>query len=268
LVREESPNGEGRAPGRKHRPSRPCRDTLSAVAATAHRPEQGDVPHPLDSDLFMPSAVAILKRSGIDEPILASAGGTPCRSIDIVGTGRRLWQLQYSDEALWMLPRRSIDQTLREALSPTVSLRYGSCANAIQADATGSLRITYSHSSGYTEDVSCSAVILACGTDSALSRRWGICGESELVPSISAYINDPRIHDPTFWFARDCQPGYRWLFPVRDGLVNVGVCSLAHARGSTLKAFGQSLLQQDTADRNTLAGWRRGALERAGDGLA
>jgi flavin-dependent dehydrogenase len=208
-------------------------------------------------DMFMPSATAVLGQFGFDGPTLRSIGGCSRDAIEIHGGSGLLWTLNYVRDPVWMLPRRLIDQTLRDSLEPRTQVFYDASVFDVSPGQNGRLDVR-AHTAQRTRTFrfKCDAVIAACGTQSTLTARWGISGNPLVAPSISAYVRSSGIDTPAFGFGANCHPGYWWAFPIGTQQENIGICALDQCRGAQLKSRGRAL-----AARMGLAGdlnWRGG----------
>jgi flavin-dependent dehydrogenase len=209
-------------------------------------------------DMFVPAAVAMLRSRSLNCEALESAHGA--RSFDTVelrSPRALLWKVLYQEEPVWIMPRRIVDQRLRELLPAGVRVLYDTSVRAVSVRPGGILRVTARGLGGRVEELECRAVVLAAGALDRLSERWGVSGRRSVVPSISAYVPDPGVTLPVFEFLNTCRPGYRWAFPSPCGGINVGICSLDQTQGSRLKSLGRELC--DVYGIRGIARWRGGA---------
>ena len=221
-------------------------------------------------DMFVPSAAQGLMRMGLDERDLLEAGGVSFDEVDLLGARGLLWKVRYHKEPVWILPRRSIDQKLRDKLAAVVDIIYECAVTALidesQERSPSSLsrgvnwRLVGRSSSDNSQEavrlgtnarvcpqgisLRCKAVVIASGAQCRLARRWGLGGNPVIMPALSAYVRNPRLCAPAFEFVNDCRPGYRWLFPTPKSVANIGICALGPAKGSTLKTRGTTLLER------------------------
>jgi flavin-dependent dehydrogenase len=192
-------------------------------------------------DMFMPRAVAIIKRIGLSRQNLLSVGAS-FGAVDLLGSRGLLRKTIYPTEPVWILPRRLIDRALRDCLPAGVSVLYNICVNGIHQSANTRFQVCARTATGRMIYLRCEAVVLATGAQNALPAQWGIAGVPIIAPSLSAYVRNPGFETPSFEFLSACRPGYRWLFPTADDEANVGVCSLIGAKGSELRKRGGHLL--------------------------
>lgn len=193
-------------------------------------------------DMFVPAAVALLRLLDLNCEVLESAhGARPFDTVELRSPRALLWKVLYQKEPVWIMPRRIVDQRLRERLPPGVRVSYDRSVCAIAEWPGGLLRVTALGPGGRLEELECRAVVLAAGAQDRLSECWGVSGRRLVAPSISAYAPDPGITLPVFEFLSTCRPGYRWAFPSPGGGMNVGICALHHTQGSRLKRLGSEL---------------------------
>jgi menaquinone-9 beta-reductase len=192
-------------------------------------------------DMFTPEAVMIIKRLGLSSQNLLSIG-TSFKAIDLLGSQGLLRKVMYPTKPGWILPRRLIDQALRDCLPPNVSVLYNMHATEISKPANARLQVCAKAATGRVIHLRCEAVVLATGAQSALPAQWGIAGVPIIAPALSAYVRNPGFEIPSFEFLSACRPGYCWFFPTGDDKANVGICSLMNAKGSELRKRGRHLL--------------------------
>jgi len=206
-------------------------------------------------DMFMPGAVAMLKRLGLSRQSLLSVGAS-FEAVDLLGSRGLLRKIMYPTDPVWILPRRFIDQALRDCLPAAVSVLYNIYVNQILRPVNTHLQVCARAATGRVIHLRCEAVVLATGAQNALPAQWGIAGVPIIAPSLSAYVRNRGFETPSFEFLSACRPGYRWLFPTADDEANVGVCSLIGAKGSELRKRGGHLL--DTYHLADGVRWRGG----------
>jgi flavin-dependent dehydrogenase len=194
-------------------------------------------------DMFVPSAIEIMRNLGVDcRALLAAGSGASFDAVELRSARGLMWRVRYPAEPVWIIPRTVADQALRDSLPPGVRVLYQASVGDIVELPRSLLGATASLPGRRTVNLSCEAVILATGAQDPLPVRWGISGERILAPSISAYVRNPGLDLPAFEFLATCRPGYRWSFPAGDGCANLGVCALAPTKGSPLKDRGRNLL--------------------------
>jgi len=194
-------------------------------------------------DLFLPPAVAQLALLGLGPPALGKIGRPTSPHLELARPAGGLWRMAFTGGPAWMLPRRLLDEALRTALPPGVTVAHGATATRLQSGADGVLAVTVHRLRAVATTVLAPAVVLACGPGGTLPSEFGISGAPLLAPALSAYVVTGPVPAPVFELADDCRPGYRWRFPLGDGVANVGVCWLARAPGSLVKASAISLLR-------------------------
>jgi flavin-dependent dehydrogenase len=176
-------------------------------------------------DAFMPSAIAILNDLGLSDSDFTRVGGNVFRSIDLFDSSRLLWRHELSAEAGWMLPRRQLDQALRDVAGKTSVIQYEANVNAIIPDGNAGWNVGY-ETNGHHE-MNVRAVILATGADNKLSRTFHIAGEPLPSTSLSAYASGRSLNSLVFQFTDLCKRGYAWIFPLNEEVVNIGICVFA-----------------------------------------
>jgi len=195
-------------------------------------------------DMFVPAAVAILQRLGIDCCALRAVHAASSFGVVELRAARGLlWQVRFPAEPIWVIPRRIVDQMLRDSLPSRVRVLYNTTVREIAQPPGDRLWVKAYQLTGRVVSFRCEAIILASGAQGRLSEQWGISGDSLIAPSISAYVRNPGIRLPAFEFLTSCRPGYRWLFPLPDGHANVGICALGRAKSSALKSLGRTLTE-------------------------
>jgi menaquinone-9 beta-reductase len=207
-------------------------------------------------DMFLPGAVAIIRRIGLNRQSLVSLG-TSFEAVDLIGSQGHLPNRMHTSGRVWILPRRLIDQALRDSLPANVSVLYHAFVHGIRRLANSRLQVCARAANSHAINFRCEAIVLATGAQNVLSAHWGVAGVPTIAPSLSAYVRNPGFKTPCFEFLSACRPGYRWLFPTPDGQANVGVCSLLGAKGSELRERGCHLI--DAYHLPDGVRWRGGA---------
>src|ERR1035441_5252941 len=98
-------------------------------------------------DMFMPGAVAIIKRLGLSHQTLLSVGAS-FETVNLLGSRGLTWKTMFLAEPVWILPRRLIDQTLRDCLPAEVSVLYNLYVNGILKPANTHLQVCVRASTG------------------------------------------------------------------------------------------------------------------------
>ncbi|MBN2047011.1 MAG: NAD(P)/FAD-dependent oxidoreductase [Anaerolineaceae bacterium] len=120
-----------------------------------------------------------------------------------------------------ILPREHLDTKLAEvARESGVRLMSGLRVHDLEVDAAEGAAVH-----ARTGVIRADVVILADGSQSPVTRKMGlISGVPDLIAA-RQYVKMPGIADDApleFHFQEDILPGYVWLFPEGDGVVNVG----------------------------------------------
>jgi flavin-dependent dehydrogenase len=84
------------------------------------------------------------------------------------------------------------------------------------------------------------AVVIACGSRNRLAISWGIGGEPSCGVALSAYCQVVDTAGPTFDLRGPTEQGYFWIFPLGGNIANIGVCFLSNAKGTYLRAIGDT----------------------------
>ena len=193
-------------------------------------------------DMLVPNATAIIRELGVS--FEQEGRARPFASVDLRSRSRLLWRVTYPEEPVWIVPRRILDQMLRDRLPKQMSVLYSASVNGITQAGPGAFQLSVQLADRRLMRVSCQAVILATGAQNRIASAFGLCGQGHIAPSISAYLEGPAANIPVFEFHRCSIAGYRWAFPLSGGLVNLGICSLARTDGTTLRALGNELVAE------------------------
>lgn len=177
-------------------------------------------------DAFVPSAIELLSHYGIDQDCIASLGGYPFQRIDLYGHDSLIWQLKLSPGTGWVIPRAILDQKLRDVTAAYATIQYETSVTDLIIEQGGSLKLSL-RQNGSTDEFQCDAVILASGSRSPFTKKWGISGQPIMTASVTGYAAREVHEAPIFQFKEAYRPGYGWLFPMSGGLVNIGVCALS-----------------------------------------
>jgi len=179
-------------------------------------------------DAVVPSAAEFLSRYGITQDYIASLGGHPFDRIDIYNDGLLIWQAGLGGKTGWVIRRAVLDQELRDVCSQYSAIHYETLVTDVIAEPHGILELCLRRLDGSQDVFSCNAVILANGSGSLLSRKWGISGYPIMAASIRSYAPvEKKPQAPVFQFAEARRPGYGWVFPLAGEEVNIGVCTLS-----------------------------------------
>ena len=231
-------------------------------------------------DAYSATAVSLLAGYGVDAVRLAALGGLRYDAMELRGEQGQVWRLrtatELSDGPGWLIRRAVMDQHLRDLAAAWATVRYDCSVERVQAEPGGPLCLTVREGSRPASDVDqssvflCRSMILACGAAGPLPRSWGIAGEPQISASVTAYADTagglPAVsaYLPVFTFRSCCRPGYAWTFPLADGQINFGVCTLA-------KPAGQPLVRMATEYAHAQGlhphGRLRGAREATWSGL-
>ncbi len=210
-------------------------------------------------DMLVPSATAILRELGIrvEQYAQGSAGGA-FDAVELRGSRGILWKVTYPQDAVWVVRRRLLDQSLRDSLPKSIHTLYSTAVSEIRRTHTDLFELDVRTADRRVFTVECESVVIASGAQNSLARAWGISGKGRIAPSISAYLDATVLKTPAFEFIRGCAPGYRWMFPVHGAIANVGICSLVRGAGAALRAAGNALIRDQGIAPDRVV-WRGGA---------
>jgi menaquinone-9 beta-reductase len=215
-------------------------------------------------DMFLPSAVMVLNRFGLNEKDFVESGGVKYRNILTTQKGNLIWSSDYQSEGGWILPRKAIDQKMRDNLPSNVHVVYSATALSITQIKSNSIRIIYS-SGTHNITLMAEAVVIACGSRNSLAINFGIDGDAFYGVAVSAYCEGVDSTDPTFDLRGPREQGYYWTFPLGKRISNIGICVLNNPKSTNLKAIGDIWATGLAAKR--LTGWR-GGISRLWSGRA
>lgn len=192
-------------------------------------------------DALVPSsaqAVAKLLGSGTS---IATLGGARFQAIEFSKASRVIWQVSFTPDDGYMVPRARLDEALRVAAARYVDVRYLTRAVDIETKGYAHIVRAVSVDEG-TSEFPADVVCIAAGGTSPLSRDLRIDGDPLMAVSVSDYIEGD-VTTPTFELHDSCRPGYRWSFPMSDGTNNVGVCLLG-GRAGGIRAIADAFVAE------------------------
>lgn len=207
-------------------------------------------------DMFMDPAVEVLLRLGLTIKDFEQIGGRRFDDITLAYDGRFLWSFSYQMGAGWMLPRRSIDQCLRDRMPPQVKVLYHTIALSVSVLDNSTLQVFTRTNGGGMKALTCQGLVLACGSSNKLAASLGVGGEPDLGIALSTYTTVRDLKSPKFEFSKRLDRGYFWSFPIDQGIANCGVCFLYKAKGHYLKEMGTSWIVSEKGGSNVR--WRGG----------
>ena len=207
-------------------------------------------------DALVSSAVDLMSMFEIDINSIEALGGHRCDRVDTYIYEFLTHQVEYDNNAVWVIPRAVIDQEIRNIISSRVLFRYETQVMDIMINPNGDLMVSVKNKNGINEQVRCDAVILATGSMNWLSRKLGIDGSPSKAFGISMYAEVLHTGNLVFQFVDSCEPGYRWIFPISDKTANIGVCLLTSKSQANLRLLGNELLDDHSA--HPIGKWRGG----------
>ncbi|MBA9001417.1 geranylgeranyl reductase family protein [Thermomonospora cellulosilytica] len=206
-------------------------------------------------DGLTPRAVRALISMGVD---LAAPGWTRTRGLRIYGGGVKI-ELDWPELATFpdfgmVRARTDLDQLLAEhAAKAGAGLRQGcTVTGPIVDERTGRIVGVTARHEGEEVEYRAPLVVAADGVSSRLSLAMGIRKREDrpMGVAVRRYYRTPR-HDDEYleswlelWDGQRLLPGYGWVFPLGNGLANVGLGLL-----NTSKAF------QNVDYRAMMRGW-------------
>jgi menaquinone-9 beta-reductase len=207
-------------------------------------------------DALVPSAINLIGRFGIGSDRIQALGGRRFHNVDLYQNETLFWRFDNEQNQGWVVPRKIIDQEIRNTISSLVSIQYKTTVTGLTTDQSGEMKLSLKLKDGNLDDVTGDAVILATGSANELSCNLGIDGSPVKGVSISAYAEMAAGDSLIFQFLESCQPGYRWIFPVSEKTVNSGVWLRSEKPNINLKGMGEDLLAHFGARR--FGKWRGG----------
>lgn len=201
-------------------------------------------------DGFLSSATAILGEYGLSGRDFAEMQGCPFRCASVYdGSGGQLFDIKVDEDLGWLIPRRALDQKLREIVERKSRIAYGSKVLSVEYEGNRSWKIGYRAENGAGYCYS-KAVILATGALNKFSMQWNISGLPGDSVAMSLYAKRSGVESAIFQFTYN-KPGYGWIFPYSNGMVNVGI-------GCT----GRDATPLKTAAMDFLDKWNIGARQK------
>ena len=182
-------------------------------------------------DALISRAVRCIGQFGIDGVQLRALGGKQFEAADIQTCDSALHGVDAGGIG-YVLRRATIDQELRNAVAVFTTICYRTNVIAIERE-IGKWAVSL-RSPGVCTRVRCDAVILATGSGSSFSKRFGIDGNPRTVTAVTTYLQHrDLVPCPTFSFDAKSAT-YDWVFPLLDGS-NLGSCALDHTSASNLR---------------------------------
>ncbi len=193
-------------------------------------------------DAFEPEALAILEAIGVGPADWAAAGGAPVSSALFRCTVPGGPSERLDTPGSWQIPRAALDQRLRDTVAPHADIRYGTRAVSVRS-AADRWEVVVKELSGASSVIGASAVILAHGMSSQLSRQWNIDGDPDRAAAVRTYVAAPGLGPSLVEIAPETMPGYAWAFPLAGGRANVGFGVFAGSRAN-IREHARALLER------------------------
>jgi len=205
-------------------------------------------------DVLMPNAIGLLRELRLWEDV--RAGGHSMEFARIFAPNAT-----YVDLAgiFHTLRRRDFDALLvKKAMEAGATLISGATVTDFQATSSAA-NLGYLEN-GNHEEMWVRLVLLACGAHAKTLRRFGVSPRK--TPSAIAMRTYYRLRDDLddtrlfFWFERAVLPGYGWIFPLGNGVFNIGVGIFRDAAqtGQNLQHVLNNFLTQCEAPREMIRG--------------
>lgn len=165
-------------------------------------------------DALIPDAIAALRKCGLAERVASNAYRTT--SLQIHGPARGVVEIEGS---FWTLPRERLDTLIAQgAMEAGAVIARAKVTDVVPSQSGVFIRL------GSGETLRSRFVLLATGADVALANKLGLI--SRTPPSAVAlrgYVRSShRIESLLISYDRSILPGYGWIFPMGEGLYNVG----------------------------------------------
>lgn len=188
-------------------------------------------------DALIPAAVRLLNNYGIDQQLIKSLGGFPFYEIELQDTFLKSNFLNLGTDPGWILPRRILDQQLRDLAANSARIFYETTVKDIVFKSV-KLNLVFQEKNTVKHE-SFDAVIIATGSAGILSKKLKIDGCPIQTGAITQYISKKEVLIPKFKFLEEFIPGYGWIFPGEEN-INIGVCALSHINSrNLLSSFNQ-----------------------------
>lgn len=184
-------------------------------------------------DGLTPRAIAALARLGV-LPELEAAGYQRVEGARLHPAGGEPWTLNFADHDLGLppyglvAPRYELDERLR-ANAVRQGARFLAGFNAhepLRAGEAGRVRGLAGEMDGRAATAEAALTVVATGASIGLLRALGAL--RKMPPGMNAIrgyyggVKDPTPHFE-FFFEPELAPGYAWVFPLADGMANIGL---------------------------------------------
>jgi menaquinone-9 beta-reductase len=203
-------------------------------------------------DAFVPAAVRFLRLLGLSESAFATLGGRSFSGIALHGLSGAPWRFPTPQNTGWVVRRAAIDQHLRDIVAGGCHIAYETTVTALVPEPQG-IRLTFRS----LATQSFRGAVIASGSSNMLGKGLDICGKPLMGASLTVYCKASHSADIDFHFGPTLRPGYAWSFPVSEGWVNLGVCSLGTVHGSLLRELAIRFAAASGASE--ISPWRGGA---------
>lgn len=213
-------------------------------------------------DALLPDAQSVLRDLGALDAVRAIGAAVPtCRIYAPNGTPFDLTC------GFITAPRRTLDALLVErAVAAGAALASGVQVRGYSSDARGA--VVRGTVGGSERSWRARIVVLACGADAGTASAFGVLERrsASAVAMRTYWRLRPGVDTESLriWYERTLLPGYGWIFPMGDGVFNVGVGVLCDDRGGTpnLHALFERFTTRCAAARDDLREGRPLAPDR------
>jgi flavin-dependent dehydrogenase len=189
-------------------------------------------------DGLVSKAVETLRAFGLSDDDLRRLNGRPFDEVELRLSDSTRGSVRVPHVGGWVIPRARLDQALRDAVSGSCDVRYGTVVRCIATDSAGVLIETSQPSRrvAYFD-----ALIVAAGSNSKIAASFGLDGRPMRAVSFRAYIPGSELPDvPIIEFTESRPIGYTWRFPIAEG-ANVGACRIGEP---SLQALRRALASE------------------------
>ncbi len=202
-------------------------------------------------DILLPDTMRSLRRLGLEETIASRAFALGrLRGVSTGGTEFLIEGNYYS------LKREKFDLCLVQE-----SARSGAvccCGEVVSLNDNASEDVIATFRSG--ETARARLAVIATGADGTLAKQSGIAVDSKVnAVALRAYVQSSHvIPEGILCYHKEIAPGYAWIFPLGEGLYNVGCgVTLSDTKHYNLKKMYQTFLAEYQPARDLLAQGRQ-----------
>jgi geranylgeranyl reductase family protein len=192
-------------------------------------------------DALVPASVRQLEAFFVRADSLAALGGVTYERATIVDSDGRQWTSRADG---WVVPRRALDQRLRDIASSVAKIEYGATVRDVAPASSAGFRVHVSAGQSRERVVEVDGVVIATGSAARLAARLGVDGQPVMAAAVTQYVHGATVEGLEFFLSESLRPGYAWVFPSSERHANVGVCTLRPDAARTLRARQAELLTE------------------------